>query len=208
MTKTRSTFSSRVSLFWGVCSKGSVVQTQAHISKYKCSTDRCVPFHIPCIGRISNMNKINFILFRDQVTELLISTIIHLELFPNTVSIYIYSFSTKISGSEWEQAELHPRCPSCSNRCNPPGSPKPHTVPPSGLVNARNLLPLLPEVSQTPTWRFRHPELSWVMFVMACYTSRRSVFLTIYFVEVISQTYWWYLINKLFFQKNRLRNCP
>lgn len=41
------------------------------------------------------MNKINFMLFKDQVTELLISTIIHLELFPNTVSIYI-AFQLKL----------------------------------------------------------------------------------------------------------------
>lgn len=50
---------------------------------------------MPHIGRISNMNKINFILFGNQVTELLISTMIHLEVLPNTVSIYI-AFQLKL----------------------------------------------------------------------------------------------------------------
>lgn len=64
------------------------MQIQTHVSKYKCSADSCVPFHMPYIGRILNMNKINFTLLGNQVTKLLISTMIHLELFPNTASIY------------------------------------------------------------------------------------------------------------------------
>lgn len=49
-----------------VCSEALVVQIQVHISKYRCSADR-----------ISNMNKINFTLFGNQVTKLLISTMTH-----------------------------------------------------------------------------------------------------------------------------------
>lgn len=65
------------------------MQIQTHISKYKCLADSCVPFHMPHIGRILNMmSKINFLLLGNQVTKLLISTMIHLELFPNTASIY------------------------------------------------------------------------------------------------------------------------
>lgn len=72
----------------GVCGTGWVVQIQTHISKYKCSADSCVPFHMLHIGRILNTNKINLILFENQVTKLLFSTMIHLELFPNTASVY------------------------------------------------------------------------------------------------------------------------
>lgn len=60
-----------------VCSEVLVVQIQVHIPKYRCSADCCVLFHMPYTGRISNMNKINFTLFGNQVTKLLISTMTH-----------------------------------------------------------------------------------------------------------------------------------
>lgn len=123
------------------------MQIQTHSSKYKCLADSCVPFHMPHIGRILNMSKINFILLGNQVTKLLISTMIHLELFPNPASIYT-AFPLKLLVQNENQMSSTPTVLPAQSALTSLTHQSHSLFHLQILQNLCNLLPLLSEVSK------------------------------------------------------------